>query len=93
MISLFDYLGHAAGSKLGKRVADYARLKNIVPQKRYVTNTKYTGDVLLYPKEFLDEYFQAEQIFFENSDFVEINTQLMEDSYKIADEENNDRIF
>ena len=62
-ISLYDYLGYAAGSELGKRVAGYAKLKNITPQKRHVSNPKYTGDVLLYPKEFLDEYFQAEQIF------------------------------
>lgn len=93
MVSLFDYLGYAAGSELGKRVAEYAKLKNIIPQKRFISNSKYTGDVMLYPKEFLDEYFQAEKIFFENPDFIEINTQLMEDSYIMQDKENNDRIF
>lgn len=93
MVSLFDYLGYAAGSELGKRVAEYAKLKNITPQKRFISNSKYTGDVMLYPKEFLDEYFQAEKIFFENPDFIEINTQLMEDSYIMQDKENNDRIF
>jgi hypothetical protein len=92
MVSLYDYLGYAAGPELGKRVAGYAKIKHITPEKRFVSNPKYTGEVLLYPKEFLNEYFEAEKIFI-GDDFTEINTQLIEDSFKVAEEENNDKIF
>ena len=92
MVSLFDYLGYAAGPELGKRVAGYAKLKHITPEKRFVSNPKYTGEVLLYPEEFLNEYFEAEKIFVD-TDFTDINTQLMEDSFRIAEEENNNKIF
>ena len=57
MMSLYDYLGTAAGSELGKQVAETAvQLKETI-QKRYVTNTRYKGEILLYRREFLDEYF------------------------------------
>jgi hypothetical protein len=59
MMSLFDYLGHAAGKDLGKNVALYAAEKNILPQTRHVSNKKYTGQVMLYPKHFLDNYFNS----------------------------------
>jgi hypothetical protein len=57
MMSLYDYLGHAAGSELGKQVAETAvKLKETI-EKRYVTNTRYKGEILMYRREFLDEYF------------------------------------
>jgi hypothetical protein len=57
MMSLYDYLGRAAGSELGKQVADTAvKLKETI-EKRHVSNPSYTGEVLLYRREFLDEYF------------------------------------
>ena len=86
MLSLYDYLGHAAGKELGKQVADYAKLRKAKCDTRYVSNPSYTGDVMLYTKEFLDEYFQAKQIFEE--DYTEINTELMEDSFKNNENEN-----
>jgi hypothetical protein len=79
-ISLYDYLGFAAGSPLGKQVAEVASTKNIPIQRRFVSNTKYTGEVMLYPPEFLDEYFRAEQS--DEMDIDELNTLLMEDSFK-----------
>lgn len=81
MLSLYDYLGRAAGSKLGKQVADYAKLRKAKYSIRHVSNPAYTGEILLYTKEFLDEYFNAERIF-TPEDFTEINTQLMEDSFE-----------
>ena len=57
MISLYDYLGRAAGPELGKRVASAAAAKNIPFSSRYVETKSYTGEILLYPKSFLDEYF------------------------------------
>jgi hypothetical protein len=45
MISLYDYLGHAAGPDLGKRVAAAAAAKNIQFGTRHVENKSYTGQV------------------------------------------------
>ena len=77
-ISLYDYLGKAAGSTLGKKVADYAASKNVPHKIRHVSNPKYTGEIMLYPEEFLDTYFDSTP----EQDYTEINTQLMEDSFK-----------
>jgi hypothetical protein len=59
-LSLYDYLGKAAGPELGKQVADYAKERKAQHRKRYVSNKKYAGEVLLYTKEFLDEYFEMQ---------------------------------
>jgi hypothetical protein len=80
-ISLYDYLGKAAGSTLGKQVADYAASKNVPHKIRHVSNPKYTGEIMLYPEEFLDNYFNS----IPEPDYTEINTQLMEDSFKQQD--------
>jgi len=62
MLSLYDYLGHAAGPELGKQVAAYAKQKNAVCSQRFVENPKYKGLVFLYKKEFLDEFFTAQRL-------------------------------
>ena len=59
--SLYDYLGDAAGPTLGQEVA-YAAAKAKVPhQTRYIKNTRYEGEVYLYPENFLKEYFEMKQ--------------------------------
>jgi len=57
MMSLYDYLGRAAGPDLGKTVATAAARKKVKFQTRYVNQGGYKGDVMLYPKWFLDEFF------------------------------------
>jgi hypothetical protein len=57
-LSLYDYLGHAAGKELGKEVAIAAMEAGIRLETREVSNPKYTGIVYLYPKNFLDFYFR-----------------------------------
>jgi hypothetical protein len=59
MLSLFDYLGHAAGTELGRRVAMFAKKKKSPHSIRFVTNVKYTGEVMLYEKALLDNYFKG----------------------------------
>ena len=61
MLSLYDYLGYAAGGELGKEVADAAFKSNVKIETREVSNSKYTGKVMLYPENFLIEYFQSKQ--------------------------------
>ena len=87
MLSLYDYLGRAAGSKLGKKVSDYAVIRKQKYQVKNIENPAYQGEIMMYSKEFLDEYFKVEKIFLSKEDYTEINTQLMEDSYKQAQAE------
>jgi hypothetical protein len=61
LLSLYDYLGRAAGHKLGTEVNDAAQAKQIKYGIREISNPKYTGKVMLYPKSFLDEYFKVSQ--------------------------------
>jgi len=58
MKSLFEYLGKAAGPELGKRVAEAATKARVKIDSHHVETRKYTGEILKYPVEFLDEYFQ-----------------------------------
>ena len=59
MISLYDYLGHAAGPDLGKQVATAAAKSGVKHTIREVSNSKYSGPIMLYPKSFLDLYFKG----------------------------------
>jgi hypothetical protein len=91
LISLFDYLGYPAGNELGEQVAAYAKIRKAKCSTRHVSNPKYTGPVMLYTREFLNEYFEAKKVFEE--DYTEINTQLMDDSFWTQEQENQNRIF
>ena len=57
MMSLYDYLGHAAGPELGKQVASAAARAGVKGSMREVSNPIYKGPVMLYPKSFLDNFF------------------------------------
>ena len=87
MLSLYDYLGRAAGSKLGEQVAAYAKLRKAKPATRQISNPTYQGKVMLYTKAFLNECFNAKKVFEpKHEDYTEINTQLVEDSFKQSQE-------
>ena len=57
MISLYDYLGRAAGPDLGKQVAYAAAKAGIKSEIREVSHVGYRGPIMLYPKTFLDNFF------------------------------------
>jgi len=57
MLSLYDYLGRAAGKKLGLEVAVYARQQKTQIETRQISNPVYTGTVNLYTEEFLLSFF------------------------------------
>ncbi len=59
MKSLYDYLGHAAGSELGQQVATAARRAGVKGEMREVSNPVYKGPVMLWPTAFLDLYFKG----------------------------------
>ena len=56
-LSLYDYLGKAAGIALGRKVAAAATKARLKLQTRAIANPSYAGLVLLYPKDFLDGFF------------------------------------
>ena len=58
-ISLYDYLGHAAGGDLGQQVAFAAAKAGVLTETRQVSNPVYKGPVMLYPRQFLDLYFKG----------------------------------
>jgi hypothetical protein len=62
MLSLYDYLGKAAGKDLGNQVYKTASAQKIQVTEKQVSNPVYKGKVLMYPKSFLDSYFQVEQV-------------------------------
>jgi hypothetical protein len=59
MMSLYDYLGRAAGPELGQKVATAATAAGVKGSMREVSNPAYKGPVMLYPKAFLDLYFKG----------------------------------
>ena len=58
-LSLYDFLGKPAGIELGRKVAIAASKIKLKLETREVSNPKYTGKVLLYPKDFLEAFFQT----------------------------------
>ena len=57
MMSLYDYLGRAAGKSLGGEVFRTAMALKENVEEKAISNPAYTGNVHLYRREFLDEYF------------------------------------
>jgi len=58
MISLYDYLGRAAGPDLGKQVASAAAKAGVKHKIRELNHRGWRGPVQLYPRAFLDLYFK-----------------------------------
>tara|TARA_R110000868_G_scaffold1452_11_gene11459 strand:- start:17 stop:346 length:330 start_codon:yes stop_codon:yes gene_type:complete len=62
MVSLFDFLGHAAGAALGAAVYGVARRNRENVETRIVETKTYKGKVMLYRKAFLNDYFKSQRI-------------------------------
>jgi len=62
MLSLFDYLKKPAGVELGNKVYKAAKKTNIPVTTREVHTKTYSGKVMLYPKEFLDTFFNETEV-------------------------------
>ena len=60
-MSLYDFLGHAAGTELGKEVAVEAKKQGQKFIMREVKNKTYTGKVMMYDIDFLTKYFTKPQ--------------------------------
>lgn len=57
MMSLYDFLGRAAGNELGIEVNKAASRLNQPVGFREIQNPKYKGKVVLYERKFLEYYF------------------------------------
>lgn len=57
-ISLFDFLGRPAGGELGKEVYAASKEAKQLTHSRQVKTKNYTGNIVLYKRSFLNEYFK-----------------------------------
>ena len=57
-ISLYDYIGTPSGLELGLEVAIAAKQAGVESKTREISNSKYTGVIHLYPRDFLEAYFR-----------------------------------
>ena len=78
MLSLFDYLGRAAGSRLGLIVAEYARHQKSKIEIRQVSNPKYTGPINLYTENLLLAFFNNPN----NREDIKKDEQWYNEKYK-----------
>ena len=62
-MSLYDYTGKRDENGTGLKVNAYAMLKKQPFEQRELNLPTYKGKVFLYTEEFLNEYFQIEEIF------------------------------
>ena len=54
-LSLYDYLGCAAGGELGQKIAYEASKLKINIKTKIIENPGYKGVIQMYPKDFLTE--------------------------------------
>jgi hypothetical protein len=66
-LSLYDFLGKAAGKELGTKVKEEADKIGVPFQIREISNPKYEGKVLLYPRDFLEFYFREPDLIHMNN--------------------------
>lgn len=57
MISLFDYLGKAAGGELGAECEKFHRIMNLPSSNKYIEQGSYKGNVKTYLRENLNKFF------------------------------------
>jgi len=60
MISVFEYLGGTPPAGTGEKVYKYAISVGAKIDTKAVSSTKYTGKVMLYERQMLDVYFNAD---------------------------------
>ena len=54
-LSLYDYLGCAAGGILGQKIAYEAAKLKVNIKTKIIENPRYKGEIQMYPKDFLSE--------------------------------------
>lgn len=59
-ISLYDYLGYAAGGELGRKIAYEAAKCKVNIQNKKISLPTYEGKIQMYPNDFLTECTKKE---------------------------------
>ena len=54
-LSLYDYLGHAAGGELGRKIAYEAAKCDVIIHTKQIKNSVYIGKIQMYTNDFLNE--------------------------------------
>ena len=63
-ISLYDYLGKAAGSELGGKVYQFANIMGAKTSTKIVSHSPYReGRIMTYERHFLDQFFAVQSLF------------------------------
>ena len=70
-ISLYDYLGKAAGGTLGQQVFKYAKKNKVKMDFKEINQGGYSGKIICYPLPFLDEYFLLKKEHQQNKQYFE----------------------
>lgn len=64
LISLYDYLGKAAGRELGGKVYQFALIMGAKTGTKIVPHSSYQeGRIMTYEKSFLDQFFHVQSLF------------------------------
>jgi len=64
LISLYDYLGKAAGSELGGKVYQFANIMGAKTGTKVVSHSPYQeGRIMTYERHFLDQFFAVQSLF------------------------------
>ena len=64
LISLYDYLGKAAGKELGGKVYQFANIMGAKTGIKTVSHSPYQqGRIMTYERHFLDQFFKAKSLF------------------------------
>ena len=72
LISLYDYLGKAAGKVLGGKVYQFAMIMGAKTGTKIVSHSPYQeGRIMTYEKQFLDQFFACQTLF--TGKLLEIN--------------------
>jgi hypothetical protein len=64
LISLYDYLGKAAGKELGGKVYQFANIMGAKTDTKTVSHSPYQqGRIMVYERHFLDQFFRVQSLF------------------------------
>ena len=74
LISLYDYLGKAAGKELGGKVYQFANIMGARVGTKTVSYSPYQeGRIMTYERQLLDQFFRVQSLFTEKLVFTEIS--------------------
>ena len=72
LISLYDYLGKAAGKELGGKVYQFANIMGAKMDTKTISHSPYQqGRIMIYERQFLDQFFRSRALF--TGELLEIN--------------------